>query len=65
MNILFQVFILGMEYGRLQNFMGKVGRFIIWMLVFIGVVLFIRAWLLDYRCKKINENRESDADNRE
>ena len=58
--MLFQIFVLGMEYGRLQNFMGKVGRFIVWILIFTGAVLLFRAWLLDYRCKKINENREPE-----
>ena len=54
-----------MDYGHLQDFMGKVGRFIIWALVFIGAVLLFRAWLLDYRCKKINDNRKSEKDDRE
>ena len=62
MNILFQLFLLSMQYGQLKESMGKLGKFIIWTLVFIGAVLLFRAWLLDYRCKKMNEERESEKD---
>ena len=51
-----------MQYGQLKESMGKLGKFIVWSLVLVGAVLLFRAWLLDYRCKKVNDRRESEKE---